>query len=136
MKKLLNVSFIYALAAMAGGVFFREFTKFNQFTGNTSLGVVHTHLFLLGCVMFLLLALFAAHLPLLEQKNFRIFFTLYNIALPFMNIMMLVRGVLQVLGTPLSSGADAAISGIAGISHILVGTSIILLFAGLKKAAK
>ena len=48
MKKLLNTAFIYALAAMAGGVFYREFTKYNSFTGVTSLGKVHTHLFLLG----------------------------------------------------------------------------------------
>ena len=50
MKKLLNTAFIYALAAMAGGVFYREFTKFNGFSGRTALGLVHTHLFLLGTV--------------------------------------------------------------------------------------
>ena len=48
MKKLLNTAFIYALAAMAGGVFYREFTKFNGFSGRTALGLVHTHLFLLA----------------------------------------------------------------------------------------
>ena len=36
MKKLLNTAFIYALAAMAGGVFYREFTKFNGFSGRTA----------------------------------------------------------------------------------------------------
>lgn len=41
MKKLLNTAFIYALAAMAGGVFYREFTKFNGFSGRTALGLVH-----------------------------------------------------------------------------------------------
>ena len=39
MKKLLNTAFIYALAAMAGGVFYREFTKFNGFSGRTALGL-------------------------------------------------------------------------------------------------
>lgn len=53
MKKLINIAFGYALAAMAGGVFYREFTKFNGFAARTALGVVHTHLFLLGCVVFL-----------------------------------------------------------------------------------
>ncbi|MEG0756372.1 MAG: DUF2871 family protein, partial [Oscillospiraceae bacterium] len=28
MKKYLNLSLIYAIAAMVGGVFYREFTKF------------------------------------------------------------------------------------------------------------
>ena len=62
MKKLLNTAFIYALAAMAGGVFYREFTKFNGFSGRTALGLVHTHLFLLGTVFFLLAALFSKEL--------------------------------------------------------------------------
>lgn len=48
MKRYLNISLAYAIAAMAGGVFYREFTKYNSFTGVTSLGKVHTHLFLLG----------------------------------------------------------------------------------------
>lgn len=39
MKKYLNVSLIYAVAAMIGGVFYREFTKFNSFDGVTVLGV-------------------------------------------------------------------------------------------------
>ena len=42
MKKLLNTAFVYALAAMAGGVFYREFTKFNGFTGRTALGQYRT----------------------------------------------------------------------------------------------
>ena len=47
MKKYLNISLICAIAAMLGGVFYREFTKFNSFSGVTALGKVHTHLFLL-----------------------------------------------------------------------------------------
>ncbi|MEG1991497.1 MAG: DUF2871 family protein, partial [Christensenella sp.] len=31
MKKYLNISLIYAIVAMAGGVFYREFTKLNGF---------------------------------------------------------------------------------------------------------
>ena len=61
MKKYLNISLIYAIAAMVGGVFYREFTKWNGFTGMTALGKVHTHLFLLGMLMFLIIALFAEH---------------------------------------------------------------------------
>jgi len=57
MKRYINASLLYALLAMVGGVFYREFTKFNGFTARTSLGVVHTHYFLLGMVFFLLLLL-------------------------------------------------------------------------------
>ena len=61
-KRYANFAFIYAIAAMAFGVFYREFTKFNGFTAKTALSVVHTHYFLLGVVFFLLL--------LLLEKNF------------------------------------------------------------------
>lgn len=57
MKKMLNFALGYAIAAMVGGVFYREFTKFSGFTGVTTLGKVHTHLFLLGMVMFMIVAL-------------------------------------------------------------------------------
>ena len=52
MKRYANASLLYALIAMAGGVFYREFTKFSGFTGKTALSVVHTHYFLLGMVFF------------------------------------------------------------------------------------
>ena len=42
-------------------------------------------------------------------------------------VMLMVRGVIQVLETTLSSGMNAAISGMAGIGHILLGISLVLL---------
>ncbi|MDD2354962.1 MAG: DUF2871 domain-containing protein [Lachnospiraceae bacterium] len=136
MKKYLNYALGYAIAAMAGGVFYREFTKWNGFTGVTALGKVHAHLFLLGMMVFLIVALFAAHNDLTKQKSFRAFMCLYNIGLPLTAVMLVVRGVPQVLNIVLSSGASAAISGIAGIGHILIGTGLILLLISLKKTTK
>ena len=133
MKKYLNISLGYAIAAMLGGVFYREFTKWNEFTGVTALGKVHTHLFLLGMLMFLVVALFAAQNDLQSIKTFRVFLILYNIGVPLTAVMMMVRGVAQVLSFSLSSAADAAISGISGIGHILTGAGIILLLLSLKK---
>lgn len=62
---------------MVGGVFYREFTKWNGFTGTTALGKVHTHLFLLGMIVFLVVALFSRHFDLKEQKTFRAFLYIY-----------------------------------------------------------
>lgn len=132
MKKYLNLSLLYAVAAMAGGVFYREFTKLNGFSDVTALGKVHTHLFLLGTVVFMLVALFAAQGDLMKQKTFRVFLRVYNVGVPLTAVMMAVRGVTQVLGTSLSAGASASISGIAGIGHILTGVGIILLLVSLK----
>ena len=49
--------------------------------------------------------------------------------------MMVVRGIMQVLNISLSDAGNAAISGIAGIGHILTGSGIILLLISLKKTA-
>lgn len=136
MKKYINIAFIYAIAAMVGGVFYREFTKFLGFTGVTALGKVHVHFFALGMIMFLLVALFVERMELAGLKTLRAFMWTYNIGVSLAGIMLVVRGVTQVLGLALSSGASASISGIAGIAHVLVGTGLVLLFVSLKKAAK
>ena len=66
-------------------------------------------------------------------QGFKRFYIVHNIALPFMAGMMVVRGILQVLNVNLTHAADAAISGIAGVSHILITISLILFFIMLKK---
>lgn len=133
MKKMVNTSFLYAIAAMVGGVFYREFTKFTGFIGKTPLSVVHTHLFLLGMVFTLVAMLVVDKLNLYDSKKLRIFNISYNIGVPFTAIMLFVRGVLVVLGTPLSSGLNAAISGISGIGHIFTGVGIIFFFLAVKE---
>ena len=133
MKRYMNLSLVYAVLAMVGGVFYREFTKFNGFTGKTTLGVVHPHYFLLGTVFFLLLLLLEKNFGFTGPKTGRIL-AVYHAGLNLTAVMFLVRGVLQVLGTPLSAGATAAISGVAGIGHILLGVSLVLVLLQLRRA--
>ncbi|MBS5793581.1 MAG: DUF2871 domain-containing protein [Lachnospirales bacterium] len=128
MKKLINISFIYFILAMVCGVFYREFTKFFNFTDKTTLSFTHSHLLTLGTILFLILSLFSINTDLLSHKKFKVFLRLYNISLPFMVIMMIIRGVIQVLNVNISSGVNAAISGMAGIAHILILVSFIILF--------
>lgn len=136
MKKMINLAFGYAAAALVSGVFYREFTKFNEYSDATALGKMHTHLFALGMFVFLFVALFTLHTNLSEQKQFKQFLVIYNIGVSLTTIMMLVRGILEVLNTPLSKGANASISGIAGIAHILTGVGLVLLFFALRKVEK
>ena len=133
MKRYMNLSLLYAILAMVGGVFYREFTKFNGFTGKTTLGVVHTHYFLLGMVFFLLLLLLEKSFSFTGTKTGRTLVA-YQVGLNLTAVMFVVRGITQVLGTALSSGMDAAISGIAGIGHILLGISLVLLLMQIKRS--
>lgn len=118
MKKIMNTSLIYFVLAMAGGVFYREFTKWNGYTEPTTLGVLHVHLLVLGTGVFLLTALFAKMTELEKNSLFKKFFILYNIALPFMVAMMLIRGIVQVLAIDPGKMGNGMLSGFAGLSHI------------------
>ena len=133
MKRYANTALLYAILAMVGGVFYREFTKFNGFTAKTTLSVVHTHYFLLGMVFFLLLLMLEKNFSFTGAKTGRVL-ALYHVGLNLTAVMLVVRGVFQVLGISLSAGMNAAISGIAGIGHILLGVSLILMLLQIKRS--
>ena len=133
MKRYANTALLYAILAMVGGVFYREFTKFNGFTAKTTLSVVHTHYFLLGMVFFLLILVLEKAFSFTGAKTGRVL-ALYHVGLNLTAVMLVVRGVPQVLGTSLSAGMNAAISGIAGIGHILLGVSLILMLLQIKRS--
>ena len=133
MKRYMNTAILYAILAMVGGVFYREFTKFIGFTSKTALSVVHTHYFMLGMVFFLLLLLLEKSFSFSSQKSGRVLI-FYHVGLNLTAVMFVVRGVAQVLGMALSSGMNAAISGIAGIGHILLGVSLVLLLIEIKRS--
>ena len=88
---------------------------------------------MLGMAVFLLLLLLEKSFSFTGAKTGRIL-VLYHIGLNLTAVMFVVRGVTQVLGTALSSGMSAAISGMAGIGHILLGVSLILLLLQVKRS--
>lgn len=136
MKKYFTLSFIYLILALIGGVFYREFTKAFEFTGKTTLSIVHVHFFVLGVVLFLIIAILNHLINLEQNKGFKVFLILYNIFLPFISVMFLTRGIIQVLGLSLSPAINSMISGIAGVSHFMLGGSLIFLFVLLIKSQK
>lgn len=133
-KRYANLTIVYAIIAMVFGVFYREFTKFNHFTGQTNLSVMHTHYFLLGMFFFLMLMLAEKVFSFSDQKTGKLLIT-YQLGLNITGLGFLMRGLTQVWGTELSRGADASISGIAGIGHILMSVCMVLLLLKIKKQA-
>lgn len=126
MKRYMNYSIVYAVLALVGGVFYREFTKLNGYTNWATLSVVHTHYFILGMMFFLILGLISLNINF--KSNRAVLF--YNIGLNLTAIMLVVRGIVQVLGFNVVS---ALISGVAGIGHIILGVSLILILLDIKK---
>ncbi len=133
MKRYANISIVYAIVAMIFGVFYREFTKFNAFTGDTTLSVMHTHYFMLGMVFFLLMLLLEKSFSFSNTKTSQVLL-IYHIGLNITGAAFLVRGILQVQSAEVSSALNASISGIAGIGHMLLGISIVVILLQVKKS--
>lgn len=135
MKKYFNCAFAYAILAMVGGVFYREFTKALSFSGQTTLSVIHTHYFILGLFFFLVLLLLEKSFSFSTKKSDKILIA-YHVGLNVLTSTLLIRGITQVLQTPLSKALDASLSGIAGIGHIILGVSLIMILLEVKKSIK
>lgn len=133
---LINTALVYSIFAMIGGVFFREFTKMNEYEGVTSLSYVHVHLFAMGMLWFLVLVLLESQFHITKHKKFKLFYYIYNIGMLITASTFLWRGISQVLVLNLSKGIDSGLSGIAGIGHALIGVGIILFFVILKTSIK
>jgi len=108
--------------------FYREFTKINGFTEETVLSGLHTHVLVSGVFFLLILLLLEKTFELTKNKKFNLFFITYNIGLLLSVIMMAIRGCVQVLNLEISTMIDSSISGIAGLSHIIMTIAYILFF--------
>lgn len=128
MKKFFTLAFIYSILALIAGVFFREFTKAYSFTDYTTLSFLHVHLFTLGMFFFLIVGILDYLFKIQGGFKYLTFIVSYNIGLIITVIMLLVRGIFQVLEINLSKGLDASISGIAGIGHIILAIGMIFFF--------
>lgn len=126
MKRLMLASIIYAVLALVGGVFYREFTKLNGFT---ILSVVHTHYLILGMGFFLLLVLVEKNYSFINDKV-RKYLLLYHIGLNLTVVMLVTRGVVQVLSLDVSSAV------LSGIGHLILGISMFLVLISIRNCIK
>lgn len=132
MKRLMNASIVYGVLGLICGAFYREFTKLNGFTGFTTLSVVHTHYLMLGMAFFLMLVLLENNFHFICNKV-RKYLIFYHIGLNLTVVMLVIRGVVQVLSLNVSS---AALSGVAGIGHLILGISMALVLFSIRNCIK
>lgn len=129
MKKLFNLSFFYLILGLALGVFFREFTKFNDFTSVTTLSAAHTHTLVLGFIFFLVIVILEKVFTISNIKHFNIWLIIYNIGLLSLISTLVARGILEVLNNDF-----AGLPHIAGTSHVILGLALIWFMLILKKS--
>lgn len=120
MKKYINLATFYLVLGLASGVFYREFTKINDFTEVTALGKTHVHILVLGFLFFLIVAILDKVFNISEAKAYTKWLVVYNISLLYTVGTLVARGILEVLGKDF-----AGLSHIAGLGHALLGMSLI-----------
>src|SRR5699024_12554786 len=121
MKKIFNAAFAYMIIGVLAGLFYRVFTKANDFPEGqfTQLAVVHTHLLTLGFIVLLLVLALDKVFGLSGTKLFSWFFITYNAGLVLTVGMMVWHGSLTVLGQEY----NAMMAGIAVLGHLTLTTS-------------
>ncbi|XJS10861.1 DUF2871 domain-containing protein [Aerococcaceae bacterium WGS1372] len=116
LKKLTRTSMWYMIIGLFFGVYAREFKRFNDFTGDTQINVLHTHALILGMFFFLIVLLLESQFQLSNHKFYKRFNMFYQSGLGLSLLIMLIHGSMIVLGYE----SSAMMSGIAGIGHILL----------------
>ena len=135
MKALYQSAVVYLILGLCAGLYYREFTKIQDFPAGefTQLGVTHTHLLMLGFFAFLIfLALEKAFAVSRAGKLFTTFFWTYNLGVIVTTAMMVWHGSLTVLGQE----GNAMISGIAGLGHIFLTIGLACFIIALGRAIK
>lgn len=133
MQRLFTAACCYLAAGLLAGLFYREFTKANDFPHGqfTQLGVAHTHLLALGFMTSLIvLALEKVFGISRSPKLFSWFFWVYNAGVVVTSAMMIWHGSLTVLGKE----SNEMISGIAGLGHISITAGLIIFLITLSRA--
>ena len=90
--------------------------------------------FLLGVLVVIgYIAVLCKFTALGDQKLFQKFFLIYNIAFPLMAVTLLIRGIVQVTGYPMTRMLNGMLSGFAGLSHIFLAVALFLLLLAVKR---
>ncbi|EEM10553.1 DUF2871 family protein [Bacillus pseudomycoides] len=131
MKKLYYASFVYLVIGLLSGVFAREYANSKGILGSTLLNLLHTHTLVLGFLFFLIALALAKSFAFHKVKGFNMWFIVHNIGLILTLSSLATRGLLQL------NGADfKGLAYIVGISHSIIGLTLIWFMMLLKKSYK
>ncbi|KRC61599.1 hypothetical protein ASE14_12205 [Agromyces sp. Root81] len=130
MQKLFYAAFAYMILGVGSGLFYREFTKANDFPEGqfSQLGLAHTHLLTLGFIVLLIVLVIEKVFAISKSHLFEWFFWVYNAGVIVTSGMLIWHGSLTVMGEESTS----AIAGIAGLGHIALTAGMVLLFLALR----
>lgn len=131
MQKYFKISTFYLILGLALGVFYREYTKINNFTGITNLGVTHAHVLILGFIFFMIVLLLEKNFNISSIKGFKLWLITYNVGLIYLISTLVFRGILQV-----NNSDFTGLSHIAGLGHAILGVSLLWFAVIVNKSLK
>lgn len=132
-RRLALAAAIYAVLGLLAGAYYRTLTHSLDFTGPTTLSIVHTHLLALGMLVTLAVLAMERLFKLSQSRAYKWFEPLYHAAMAITVGSFLVRGTLQVVAT---NPTSMAFSGVAGLGHTLLLAAFVILFWSLRTALR
>ena len=129
-KCLAFTAAVFAALGMIVGIVYQGM-MLSTGTGGTAMAATHPMTFALGCGGSLIALVLEKLFAVSESKLAKPAYFVYIVGVAMTVIMLIVRGYFQMSGTELTSGADAAISGIAGIGHTVLAVGMALFFVAL-----
>lgn len=125
LKTILEMAYVNLILGLSGGVFYREFTKLFGYTDNTFLGKIHVHVLVLGFICLLIVYLLAVQRQtLLSLKQLKRAVFIWNSGLLVTVVFLWLHGIIEVTGAYYGKIPKAAISGLAGIGHIILAIGL------------
>lgn len=121
---LLGLAFVNMIMGFVGGVFYREFTKYYDFTAVNHLGKLHVHMLVLGFITMLMLYVVVKRYDDSDVANLKRPIHIFEGGLILTVVSMMVIGIYEVVGEGVATISIPAISGISGIGHILLSVGL------------
>ena len=131
-KCLAFTAAVFAALGMIVGIVYHGM-MLSTGTGGTAMAATHPMTFALGCGGFLNALVLEKLFAVSESKLAKPAYFVYIVGVAMTVIMLIVRGYFQMSGTELTSGADAAISGIARVGHTVLAVGMALFFVALSR---
>lgn len=129
-KRILYAFMVYTSLGLVSGFLYRELTVHFNYTGETQMSVMHTHLLTLGMFMFLMLIPIEKLFKISSYYLFNWFYIVYNVGVVVTIGMQFTKGYMQIAGQSISP----SIAGFAGMGHVIITAGFILLFILLRQA--
>lgn len=124
-SNILGISFTFLIMGLVGGVFYREFTKFYNYTQTNHLGKIHVHTLVLGFIGLLLIYLLTKRYDSQMLANLKKPIVTFASGLTFTLVNLTLIGIYEVVGLGQETISRPAIDGISGLGHIVLGVGLV-----------